>query len=222
MMERIGIMGGMFDPVHVGHIRVALAAQQALHLDQVRLVPCSIPNHRDQALCSSLQRLDMLQLAVSTHPALVVDDRELNRPGTSYTYDTLKTLRDEFQDSALLFILGVDAFTSLDQWHRWRDLFGLCHFVVVERPGFTWLANDELETEITQRRTTMVSELLAQKSGLIFAMAGLDSPVSSSMVRDSIADSQSLDGLLDPAVAAYLEHHQLYRKAVSHHYKINE
>ena len=163
MIERIGIMGGMFDPVHVGHIKVALAAQQVLQLDQVRLVPCSIPNHRDHALCSSLQRLDMLHLAVNDYPSLVVDDRELNRPGTSYTYDTLLSVREEFREAALYFVLGVDAFASLDQWHRWLELFELCHFVVIERPGFTGDWSEALEEQMVRRRATAVSELHDKK-----------------------------------------------------------
>jgi nicotinate-nucleotide adenylyltransferase len=221
MMERIGIMGGMFDPVHIGHIRVAVAAQKALRLDQVRLVPCGIPNHRDQALCSSLQRLDMLQLAVAENPGLVVDDRELNREGTSYTYDTLSSLRREFRQAGLFFILGVDAFATLDQWHRWRQLFELCHFVVIERPGYQGALSDDLQDQMLRRRAGNVSELFDKKYGSIFDMEGLDSPVSSSMVRDHIARNDSLDHLLDPAVASYLDKHQLYRKAVNNHRELN-
>lgn len=215
MMERIGIMGGMFDPVHIGHITVAVAAQKALQLDQLRLIPCGIPNHRGQALCSSLQRLDMLQLAVENHPKLVVDDRELNRPGTSYTFDTLSSLRNDFADAGLYFILGIDAFSSLHQWHRWQELFDLCHFVVIERPGFFRELNHELAIQVRDRKVAEASELFDNKCGLIFDMEGLDSPISSSMVRDQIARNGALEHLLDPTVAAYLEKHQLYRKAIS-------
>jgi nicotinate-nucleotide adenylyltransferase len=221
MIERIGIMGGMFDPVHIGHIRVAVAAQQALRLDQVRLIPCGIPNHRDQALCSSLQRLDMLRLAVADDSSLVVDDRELNRQGTSYTYDTLLSLRQEFQQAGLYFILGIDAFATLDRWHRWRELFELCHFVVIERPGYHGTLSDNLQVQIRRRRVRNVSELFDKKYGSILELEGLDSPVSSSMVRDHIARNDSLDQLLDPAVAGYLNKHQLYRKAVDNHRELN-
>ena len=217
MRERIGIMGGMFDPVHIGHIKVAVAAQKALQLNQVRLVPCGIPNHRDLSLCSSLQRLDMLQLAVREYPQLVVDDRELNRPGTSFTYDTVLSLREEFPESGLFFILGIDAFSSLHRWHRWRELFELCHFVVIERPGFAVEFPDELAAQVRQRSVADNAEVFDKQSGLIFDMEGLDSPVSSSMVRDHVANDYSLEHLLDPAVASYLKRHQLYRKAVINH-----
>jgi len=214
-------MGGMFDPVHIGHIKVAAAAQKFLQLGQVRLIPCGVPNHRDQALCSSLQRLDMLQLAVSKYPPLVVDDRELNRPGTSYTYDTLLSLREEFGESGLYFILGIDAFAALEQWYRWQELFDLCHFVVIERPGFSGNLSAALDQQMQQRQVTDAVELRDSRSGLIYNMEGLDNPISSSMVREHIANNYSLDHLLDPAVASYLGKHQLYRKAVINHRELN-
>ncbi len=209
-MERIGIMGGMFDPVHIGHIRIAIAAQQALRLDQIRLIPCGIPNHRDRALCSPLQRLEMLQLAIADHQGMVIDDRELKRQGTSYTYDTLLSLRGEFEQSSLCFILGIDAFATLENWHRWRDLFALCHFVVIERAGYSGTLSDKLAKELRGRRTENIGELLDKKSGAILDMKGIDSPVSSSMVREHIARKDSLHELLDPAVAGYLRENKLY------------
>ncbi|MEZ5491449.1 MAG: nicotinate-nucleotide adenylyltransferase [Gammaproteobacteria bacterium] len=215
MNERIGIMGGMFDPVHVGHIRVALAALRMLQLDHLRLVPCGVPNHRDRALCSSLQRLDMLRLAASGHPGLIVDDRELNRPGTSYTYDTLQSLRAEFEQAELFFILGVDAFASLDKWYRWRELFDLCHFVVIERPGYPVQPSGALRDMLQSRRVSGPGSARGRKSGLIFDLDGLDSPISSSQVRKRIANDEPLNDLLDPRVASYLGQHQLYKKAVT-------
>ena len=217
MKERIGIMGGMFDPVHIGHIRVASAALQNLQLDQVKLIPCGIPNHRDEALCSSLQRLDMLRLAVREHPGLVVDERELNRPGKSYTYDTLLSLRVDYPASALFFILGEDAFAALEGWHRWRELFELSHFVIIERPGFDGEPGEALRKELADRLVADCSEMKGIKSGLICRVKGLENPISSSMVREHIARDQALDQLLDPAVIAYLAEHQLYRKAVTGH-----
>lgn len=214
MSVRIGILGGMFDPVHTGHIGVALAARQALHLDEVRLIPCGIPNHRDRALCSSLQRLDMLRLATRDHPGLIVDDRELNRPGTSYSYDTLASLRQEHPHATLYFILGQDAFAGLPRWHRWQELFTLCHFVVIRRPGAHSSAPGDLDSLVQSRRAAKPDQLADVQAGLVFEMPGLESPVSSSLVRERIARNEPLQDLLDPAVACYLAQHQLYRKAV--------
>ncbi len=222
MSKRIGIMGGMFDPVHAGHIEVALAALSTLQLHQVRLVPCGVPNHRDRALCSALQRLDMLRLATRDHPGLVVDDRELNRPGTSYTYETLQSFRNEFRGAQLFFILGADAFASLPGWYRWRDLFAMCHFVVVRRPGSEVVLSPELQEIMACGLVTEAEQLLERKCGLIFQMEGIDNPVSSSQVRSRIAGNQPLAGLLDPRVAKYLEYHRLYRNAADKHQHSNE
>jgi nicotinate-nucleotide adenylyltransferase len=214
MSGRIGILGGMFDPVHKGHIGVALAAREALHLDEVRLIPCGIPNHRDRALCSPLQRLDMLRLATRDHPGLIVDDRELNRPGTSYSYDTLVSLRQEHPGATLFFILGQDAFAGLPRWHRWQELFTLCHLVVIRRPDADSSAPGELAALLQSRRVAEPDRLTGARAGLVFEMPGLESPVSSSLVRERIAHDGPLQDLLDPAVARYLAQHQLYRKAV--------
>jgi len=217
-MSRIGIMGGMFDPVHVGHIQVALAVRKTLQLQEVRLIPCSIPNHRDQALCSPLQRLDMLKLATDKYAFLIVDDRELNRSGISYTYDTLASLRKQFPEAGLYFILGIDAFSGLPGWYRWRELFDLCHFVVIERPGYpvdlgpVW--DEAWGRTVMQRRVFDPVKLFDQKNGLIFDMEGIQHTVSSSLVRERIARDETVTDLLDPAVVDYLEKHQLYRKAV--------
>lgn len=216
MRMRIGIMGGMFDPVHLGHTTVARNACDFLDLDHVRLVPCGVPNHRDLTLCSAEQRLDMLQLATRDHTRLVVDDREVRRAGTSYTVDTLSELQAEFPGSDLYFILGSDAFATLDRWHRWRQLFELCHFIVIRRPGFSDSLGADLEEAVKGRRVTDRARLFAAQSGLVFQMPGLDSPMSSSLVRQRIDSNQPLDNLLDPAVAHYLRQHQLYRNAVTH------
>src|SRR5690606_2685035 len=110
---RIGVMGGMFDPVHSGHLQVALTAWHLLELDQLRLVPCHVPNHRAPATATSAQRLEMLQLAAAREPRLRVDAREMERDGISYTVDTLASLRNDFPSSALVLVLGMDAFAGL-------------------------------------------------------------------------------------------------------------
>ena len=108
----IGILGGTFDPVHFGHLRPALDIQQALGLEEVRLVPCNIPPHRPQPVASREQRVAMLKAAASQHPVFRVDTREFDREGPSYTLDTLKSFRDEMGETALCLIMGLDAFIS--------------------------------------------------------------------------------------------------------------
>ncbi|PPD32864.1 MAG: nicotinic acid mononucleotide adenylyltransferase, partial [Methylomonas sp.] len=127
----IGIFGGTFDPVHYGHLRSALEVKELFGLDEVRLIPCYQPPHRDQPKASATMRLQMLQQAINHEPGLVVDSRELNRAGPSYMVDTLKSLREEFSEQTLLLFIGSDAFENLTSWHRWQQLFDYAHLVVL-------------------------------------------------------------------------------------------
>lgn len=130
------IYGGTFDPVHHGHLRLALEISDRLGVGVVNLVPCHIPPHRGQTGASSGQRLNMLRLAVCGEPQLRIDDRELAREGASYTADTLRQLRSELgPNEPLVMVVGTDAFASFDRWREWQAIPDLAHVVVVRRPG---------------------------------------------------------------------------------------
>ena len=216
MTSRIGIMGGMFDPVHNGHMEVALSALNLLKLDQLRLVPCGLPNHRQEALCSAQQRLHMLALAARHNDKLVVDSREVDRPGISYAYDTLLSLHEEDSDAILVFILGVDAFNSLHQWHCWQSLFGLCHFLVINRPGSVVDSQSEVGKELQKRQVFTADELFEQMAGSVLVLKNLNIDISSSLVRQRIYKHESLEDLLAPEVASYLIEHDLYVRNNQH------
>ena len=210
MSSRIGIMGGMFDPVHNGHIEVALAVLELLQLDQVAMVPCGTPNHRKEALCSPQQRLEMLQLATRDFPGIFADDCELKRAGISYTYDTLLSLRAENKQGVLFLILGIDAFNSLPDWYRWQDLFGLCHFVVINRPGSTIDPASVIGQELIKRQVFSVEALRANSEGNIYILEHLAIDISSSLVRERLSNKQELGHMIAPAVDEYLSEHKLY------------
>ena len=129
----MGVYGGLFDPVHDGHLEVARYARTALELDKVLLVPCKLPNHRSGAQASGAARLHMLELASRDEATLEVSDIELEREGVSYTVDTLAQLRKQEPNTDFVFILGQDAFSSLPQWQRWHH----CHapFWALQVPG---------------------------------------------------------------------------------------
>lgn len=130
------MLGGTFDPIHVGHLRPALDVCHALALDEVRFVPCHLTPHRPQPERSSALRADMVTLAVDAVAAFVLDDREMRRDVPSYTVDTLGALRGEHPDAELYFLLGVDSLNGLDRWHRWSELLGLAHLALMRRPGY--------------------------------------------------------------------------------------
>ncbi|MEH6471995.1 MAG: nicotinate-nucleotide adenylyltransferase, partial [Halopseudomonas sp.] len=115
----VAMLGGTFDPIHHGHLRLALELRDQLSFDQVRLTPCALPVHRESPGCSAQERLEMVELAVGREPGLLVDDRELRASGPSYSIDTLQSLRSELGDDVCLtMVMGTDAFLQLDSWHR--------------------------------------------------------------------------------------------------------
>ena len=134
-MPLIGVLGGTFDPIHNGHIRLALEAKEQLSLDHVRLIPLNFPPHRSRPIASSLQRRKMIELAIDNEECLRIDLRELDNDETSYSINTLKSLRHEFIDDTLCLILGRDAFNKIDRWKDWKKLLNYAHIIVANRPG---------------------------------------------------------------------------------------
>ncbi|MDP3517784.1 MAG: nicotinate-nucleotide adenylyltransferase [Pseudohongiella sp.] len=209
MQRRIGVMGGMFDPVHLAHLAVARQVLETLSLDVVHMVPCAVPNHRGQPGASGEHRVRMLTLAVSEEPRLIVDERELQRPGVSYMVDTLEAFASEFPDATLVYILGLDSFLSLPSWHRWRHLIDISHLCVTGRPGVTPDLPDALSIEVARRRVESVAELFVKQSGSVLFMESLDLPISSSAIRQALACGE-MPAQLPHSVQAYIREHRLY------------
>ena len=206
----IGILGGTFDPVHCGHLRLGLEIREALALDHVRLIPASIPHHRPQPVAAGALRVEMLR-AAATAPGLLVDTRELDRPGVSYTFDTLTSLRAEFGARPLCLILGMDAFNGLPGWHRWRELPTLAHFVVATRPDAEPHASAALEAFVAAARTVDPADLVAAPAGrLLFQRIPL-LPISSSDLRRRLREGRSIDYLVPAPALAIIERERLYR-----------
>ncbi|HYN27822.1 MAG TPA: nicotinate-nucleotide adenylyltransferase, partial [Burkholderiales bacterium] len=132
----IGLLGGTFDPIHFGHLRLAQELADGLGLERVRFIPTGTPPHRNSPQVSGTHRLDMVRIAIAGNPLFEADDREIRRKGISYSYDTLTELRDELGERPLCLLMGADAFAALATWHRWQELFDLAHVVIAHRPGF--------------------------------------------------------------------------------------
>ncbi len=128
-MRRVGILGGTFDPIHFGHLRPAVEVRAALSLDVIRLLPCRVSPLREEPAAAPEHRLAMLKAAVAGEPDLIVDGRELDRPGPSYTADTLAELTTEYPDDRLFLIMGGDAFAAFDRWDRWQQILASAHIV---------------------------------------------------------------------------------------------
>lgn len=210
MSIRLGVLGGMFDPVHNGHIEVARFAQRMLGLDTLQLVPCHIPNHRAAAISSPADRLAMLQLAVADCSGLSVNPIELNRNQVSYTVDTLTALRAEADISGLILVLGMDAFNGLPLWHAWQKLFTLCHFFVVPRSGGSAMTATADALDLDSRRVHSAEEMFATDTGKVWIAEDFRVDLSSTMVREAIRNKYDLSGLLDARVIEYIFHNKLY------------
>jgi nicotinate-nucleotide adenylyltransferase len=213
-MTSIGILGGTFDPIHYAHLRLAEEVLQALSLDHVRLIPAAVPPHRNAPHASMDKRIAMARLATTGNERLVVDPREAEREGKSYTVETLLDLNRELPGARFHLLVGSDAFLALETWHRWRELFQLCHVIVVGRPDFP-LAREamaaQLRTEFDRRLVQNAHELQSRKAGNIaaFAMTPLD--ISATEIRDLIRRGRSPRYLLPDSVVSYIEKHSLYR-----------
>ncbi|WP_433737306.1 nicotinate-nucleotide adenylyltransferase [Pseudomonas putida] len=209
--RRIGVLGGTFDPVHVGHLRGALEVAESLALDELRLVPSARPPHRDMPQVSAKDRLAMVQCAVAGVAPLVVDARELQRDKPSYTIDTLELMRAELaaQDQVFL-LLGWDAFCGLPTWHRWEELLQHCHILVLQRPDADSEPPDALRNLLAARS---VSDPLALKgpSGQIAFVWQTPLAVSATQIRQLLASGKSVRFLVPDAVLAYIDAHGLYR-----------
>lgn len=212
---KIGVMGGMFDPIHNGHLAVALSALESIPLDHVRLVPCHVPNHRDHANASAQSRLTMLQLVATQYPGLVVDNRECKRDTVSYTVDTLISLQEQFAEATLVLILGWDSFCSLPTWHRWKDLLGLAHIVVMRRGGDNSIVSPALLSELQRREAPELASLNETRSGRIVLLSSVCETVSSTQVRDRIKAGQSVNTQVPEVVQEYIEQNELYGKSAS-------
>jgi nicotinate-nucleotide adenylyltransferase len=208
--RRIAIFGGTFDPVHFGHLRAAVEAGEKLGLDDLRLVPASLPPHRSQPVASAAQRLDMLRLAIEACPALRVDDRELQRPGASFMVDTLEELRGEFSDSPLLLLIGQDAANALDSWHRWRRIFELAHLVVMRRPDAHFNCNKELAEQIEARRVDHAGVLGDSNCGCVLPLEITQLDISATLIRDLFATGRSPRFLMPDNVIEYIYEQRLY------------
>ncbi|TWC36286.1 nicotinate-nucleotide adenylyltransferase [Pseudomonas sp. SJZ079] len=211
MPKRIGMFGGTFDPLHIGHLRSALEVAEFMALDELRLIPSARPPHRSAPQVSASDRLAMVELAVAGLPPLCVDDRELKRDRPSYSIDTLESLRAELDaDDQLFLLLGWDAFCGLPSWHRWTELLEHCHILVLQRPDADSDAPEALRNLLAARSVNDPLSL-SGPGGQISFVWQTPLAVSATQIRGLLADGKSIRFLVPDAVLAYIHAHGLYR-----------
>ena len=211
-LKAIGVLGGVFDPVHYGHIALAREALNCLDLAEVRFVPANVPPHRGQPHASAEQRVQMLRLAISAIPRFVLDQREIHRDGASYTVDTLDAMRAELgAKRALCLLMGADAFAGLASWHRWNRLFELAHIAVARRPGHDLKdLQSPLRDELARRSAKSPSSALEKPSGAIIMLGVKPVDISASMIRERLTGGKEARDLLPQLVLDYIQKEGLY------------
>lgn len=211
MPARLGLLGGTFDPVHLGHRAAGRAAAQALALDEVRLVPSRMPPHRPVGpQASDHHRFAMAALLAMDEAGWTVGDGEVRRDGASYTFDTLTEAHAEgLAATQIFFLIGADAFAEIATWSRYPAVLDLAHFVVVARPGVT-LADVQARVPALAPRITPVTALAGRATPGIALLNAQTPDVSSTDIRARAAAGQSLSGLVPAAVEQYIRRHGLY------------
>jgi nicotinate-nucleotide adenylyltransferase len=217
---RLGILGGTFDPIHVGHLDAADAAGTALGLDQIALVPAhDQPLRPNEPRASVYHRFALAVLAVEDRPECHVSDMELLRQGPSYTEDTLRTFHSSgWRASQLFFILGSDAFAGIAAWYGYPRFLDLAHFVVIARPGITIEEATGRTPELRARTFPVPREHVSSDGPTgIFLVHAHTRDVSSTMIRERLASGQPIDDLAPVAVARHIHKHHLYGAVDSLH-----
>ncbi|MEW7977538.1 MAG: nicotinate-nucleotide adenylyltransferase [Candidatus Sedimenticola endophacoides] len=201
----IGILGGTFDPIHNAHLRSALEVQQALGLEQLRLIPLRDPPHRGRPHSSPALRLEMVRAAAGGLPGFMVDARELERTRKSYSIDTLRSLRRELGETRpLCLLMGSDAFRHFPDWHRPEEILRLAHLVVMQRPG------EGHPAHYAEHATDRPERLRTRPGGCILFQPVTQMAISSSAIRTLIRRGESPRFLLPDPVLTIIRRQNLY------------
>lgn len=208
----IGILGGTFDPVHNGHLRLAVELAEGLELGQVRLIPSARPPHRGAPVASPGQRAKWIRVAIADEPKLRLDDRELLRDGPSYTVDTLASLRREFPGAPLCLVMGRDVMAGLDQWRDWPTLFDYAHIVLVERPDTDSELPAAVTAELQARRNDDPKALTVIEGGAIHVCSPPPLTISGTRIRELLTAGRSARYLLPDVVLDEILDAGVYRR----------
>lgn len=213
MKQAIGILGGTFDPVHYGHLRLAVEVRDQLRLSQVRLVPSAQPPHREEPVASPGRRAKWIRQSIANEPGLWLDDRELMREGPSYTVDTLASLRADFPDTPLCLIMGSDVFGSFDRWHEWERILEYAHLIVAPRPAAKIKISRALKKVVADRGTDSVDDLHANLGGLYFSGQLPPLSISGTEIREQITEGRTGRYLIPDEVWREIVDEEIYKNA---------
>jgi len=218
LYQRLGILGGTFNPIHYGHLAAAEEVRDRLQLDRVLFIPSYLPPHKlEEDVPSAAQRMEMVRLAISGNAHFEPSDLELKRGGTSYTVDTIKALRHTYPGAELYFITGLDTFLEIQTWHEWETLLTLCRFVVLSRPGYFFADMMKIDFMRSAEKELIALDRGDMKHALIrsgtFTIVLETIPlydISSTGIRERVKEGRSIKYHLPEAVEIYIMNKRLY------------
>jgi len=197
----IGIYGGSFDPVHLGHLQTATSIKNELNIARLFMLPCFEPVHKNSLNYTSRQRLQMLDLAIKEFNSLEIDTREILRGGSSFMIDTLLDLKESFKNESICLIIGMDSFINFKTWKNWDEFSKLIHLVVLPRNGDQPVSKTLTTFEIVEN----IDKLESNTSGHLYFSNSQMIDISSSAIRGKIAANQNLDNLLPISIINFLK-----------------
>lgn len=212
-MSAIGLLGGTFNPIHLGHLHLAQQALLRLQLSQVRFIPSAVPALKQSPTVRGEHRAAMVKLAIQDQPQFVLDHRELQRGGVSYSVDTLRSLRQELgAQIPLIWLMGSDAYANIQRWHEWSCLLDLCHIAVIQRPTNACPLSPEAQALLQQHQVQQISLLHHTPHGHILLLDIAAPNISSTNIRQRISQQQTIQQLVPQAVADYIQENKLYQE----------
>ena len=212
-MRLVGLLGGTFNPIHNGHLRLAQELADALNFSEVRFIPSANPPHKTAPQVSAAHRAEMVKLAISSNPIFKLDAHELQRTGASYTIDTLISLQEELGGSvALCLMMGSDAFSKLNTWHRWQALLDYCHIILVQRPASATQPqlSEELSVLLHDHYTENISDLTNENAGYIHMQKITALDITSTNIRVQLESQLSPRYLMPDNVITHIIKNKLY------------
>lgn len=205
----LGILGGTFDPIHLGHLHAALCVLKAVPLIQeVTFVPCYIPVHRSKTIATAEQRWTMLERAIQYYPQLSADPREILRQEPSYMIDTLMSFRQDLPNTPLCLLLGSDTYQTLPNWKNWQELLDYAHIIVIKRPSHELIQHPH--PSLVDHTTNQSQDLLSKHNGKILFLNIPPSSISATQIRDCIKQGEDITSMVPPLVAEYIYEQGLY------------
>ena len=210
------LLGGSFDPVHYGHVEVATFFCRLLRTDELRIIPAGSPWQKERLQASSEQRIDMIRIAFSNASlSPKIDRQEIDRPGATYTVDTLRTLRRELgNDVSLALVIGADQMARFDTWREWRHLFDYAHICVAARPGFSFFESKlpQAVAEEFSRRCGLPEQIRTTPHGLTYLAHELAFDISATEIRATLRLGQRPSSLVPAEVIDYIEKNNIYKE----------